>query len=148
MTDAGRSMARYLASSSMMELRMLNAKQELDQPISYKDAMYLNLISVTDRCTASRLAEMASVSKPTVTARINNLEAKGMVRRVRSEDDGRVSYIELGEKMSEAYRWEWEIMEGVVSGLEQRFGREALDRFTEMMDEASRLLSEFSPERR
>ena len=145
MSDALRAMVRYMAARSAMELRLSNAMPEADVHISYKDVMYLNLIAEHEGCTATRLAELACVSKPTVTARLNALEAKGYIRRVRSEEDGRVQLIELAGPMAATYGREWDLLEEVSDALRERFGEDRMSDFVEMMDEASRMMTEYDP---
>lgn len=145
MSDAFRAMVRYMAASSAMELRMTNALPEADAHLSYKDVMCLNLIAEYEGCTATRLADAACVSKPTVTARLNALESKGYIRRVRSDDDGRVQHIELAGPMAVSYGCKWDYLKEVSDALRERFGDERLRDFIEMMDEASRLMTEYDP---
>lgn len=100
-TDGGRKLARLLSVGSMMELRIINGScaGTVDTSISYKDALFLDTISEMEGCTLSRLAEAACVTKPTATVRVNRLVDRGMVRRIRDQEDGRRAYLEgLGEQ--------------------------------------------------
>lgn len=82
----------------------------------------------------SKLAELACVTKPTVTVRINSMVKRGLVVKVPSETDGRVVHIELSESTREAYRKEWSVFSDIAEGLRSRFGDSRLDEFVEMID--------------
>lgn len=145
MADALRSLARYVAASSVMELRISATDPDAEAHLTFKDVMYLNLIAVNEGCTATRLAELACVSKPTITVRLNALEAKGIIRRARSEEDGRVQILEVVGPIAKAYGHEWDFLARVSDSLVERFGEERVEQFAEMLDEVSRQMNEYEP---
>lgn len=137
----GWGLLRFSMAASVMELRMMHDDPSFDIPMSYKDALYLNMITMTPGCTASKLARMACVTKPTVTARINGMVSRGLVTRTRSEEDGRVFTIEPSELMVHAYERETEVLSDIEARLVERFGERRVSEFAEVLDEVSRLLS-------
>ena len=57
MNDVADRLARYMIVSSLMELRMMSADPSSDDNLSYRDVLYLNLISGMEECTVSKLAD-------------------------------------------------------------------------------------------
>lgn len=104
--DVADRLARYMIVSSLMELRMMSADPSSDDNLSYRDVLYLNLISGMEECTVSKLADAACVTKPTVTVRINSLVRRGLVVRIPSETDRRVSYIMLSDRSMKVFESE------------------------------------------
>lgn len=146
MNDVADRLARYMIVSSLMELRMMSADPSSDDNLSYRDVLYLNLISGMEECTVSKLADAACVTKPTVTVRINSLVRRGLVVRIPSETDRRVSYIMLSDRSMKVFESEWRIFEKVSDMLERRFGNERLRDFFDVMDEAFDLIEAYVPE--
>lgn len=146
MRPVGESLMRFAMASSLLELRMMNADPSIDVPMSYKDALYLNMVFMSPGCTMSDLARTACVTRPTVSVRVGGMERKGLVRRVRSETDHRVTNVELADWVAAAYETETRLMSEVESRLVERFGRERVEEFSEVLEEASRMLSESHPE--
>ncbi|MFT0898390.1 MarR family winged helix-turn-helix transcriptional regulator [Candidatus Methanoprimaticola sp. MG2] len=146
MNDVADRLARYMIVSSLMELRMMSADPSSDDNLSYRDVLYLNLISGMEECTVSKLADAACVTKPTVTVRINSLVRRGLVVRIPSETDRRVSYIMLSDRSMKVFESEWRIFEEVSDMLERRFGNERLRDFVDVMDGAFDLIEAHVPE--
>lgn len=152
MSGEGRALMRLLSTGSMLELRMIRARPAvsgrfLDSSVSYKDVLYLDMISEIPDCTVSRLAELASVTKPTVTVRVNGLVEKGLVVKERSSEDGRVTFLRLSEEMERAYEWEEEVLQEILDAMdedERRAAGELFDRISERMMRSGELLN---PER-
>jgi DNA-binding MarR family transcriptional regulator len=72
----------------------------------------------------SRLAEQEGVAQPTLTRMVERLEAAGLVRRQRSETDGRVVIVELTDQGSLELR-----------ELRRRYRKVLTDRLSCMSDE-------------
>lgn len=147
-TDGGRKLAKLLSVGSMMELRIINGScaGTVDTSISYKDALFLDTISEMEGCTLSRLAEAACVTKPTATVRVNRLVDRGMVRRIRDQEDGRRAYLELTDDVRDVYRFEEEVLQRIVSSLEEIHGPERTREFIDMVSEATALMMDISPD--
>jgi len=62
-------------------------------------------------CTQRELAEMMSVSGPTMSNTLTTLEARGWIRRQRSQEDRRVIMIEISEAGHRVLRESMEDME-------------------------------------
>lgn len=58
----------------------------------------MNVINISDTCTSSFLAKVLNVKKSTVTAIVNRLVDKNLIKRVFNEKDRRVNFLELTEQ--------------------------------------------------
>lgn len=151
MSDEGRRLLRLISSGSLLELKMLKADPVRAAPlenvrITYKDVLIIDAISETENCTASMLADITSLTKPTISVRLKGLEQKGLIRRVRSESDRRVSYLELDPCVADGYRWEEEILQDIVDGLRERYGDRRVDEFMEMVSDAAATIASCDPQ--
>ena len=66
-----------------------------------KQMHYLEVISNLDNPNLSELATELNLSKPSITAIIDKFEEKGFIRKVKSDEDRRVSHIHMAEKGKE-----------------------------------------------
>ncbi len=67
---------------------------------------YLNIIAKMDRPTISQMAERLSVTKPTVTTTVRKFIEEGYLKRIQSEGDRRIFWLELtnrGRKVIQTY---------------------------------------------
>ena len=61
--------------------------------------LYLNIISAPPgKYTASNIADMLHISKPSVTQKINELEKEGYILKSQSHTDKRAYYLTVTEK--------------------------------------------------
>ena len=73
---------------------------------------------------------------------MNKLVEEGYVKKVRSEEDGRVFWLTLSDKMKVAYSDEMRIAMAVEQELDDKYTKEEMERFAEMLRDASRLLDD------
>jgi len=66
-----------------------------------KQMHYLEVISNLDNPNLSELATELNLSKPSITAIIDKFEEKGFIRKVKSDEDRRVSHIHMAQKGKE-----------------------------------------------
>ena len=67
---------------------------------------------------------------------------EGYVTKVRSEEDGRVFWLTLSDKMKVAYSDEMRIAMAVEQELDDKYTPQEMERFAEMLRDASRLLDD------
>ena len=63
-----------------------------------KQMHYLEVISNLNNPNLSELATELNLSKPSITAIIDKFEEKGFIRKVKSDEDRRVSHIHMAER--------------------------------------------------
>ena len=85
--------------------------------MTVKQINYLKIIDKHDNMTFSQLAEIAKITKPSVTDLINKLQGLGCIYKEKCAGDGRVSYIRLTEKGINIARHEKTAIENLIDRL-------------------------------
>lgn len=110
--------------------------------LSYKDMLYLEMISLTEGCTVSSLSEAMGVSPSAVTRRLNSLESRGLVTRTRQEDDSRFKTVEVSDKARDVLDDADRVFKAVLSDMEGEFSESDREVFCRMMDRMSDIIGE------
>lgn len=71
------------------------------------------------KCTPSMIVHALGMSKSTISSQVDSLEAKGLVKRVPSVEDGRSVYLVATEK-SEPYR---EQLQTIIAGIDRKMAQ-------------------------
>lgn len=121
---------------ALHELQVMNDGAEYGG-LSYNSMLYLNVIGQMEDCTVSSLSEALRVTKPAVTAKVNELVRAGAVERVRSETDRRVFYVRLSGKMRESTRLYDEVFGKIEQKLRQKYTESELAVFQKVLHEIS-----------
>ena len=66
-----------------------------------KQMYYLEVISSLNNPSLSELATELNLSKPSITAIVDKFEERGFIRKVKSDEDRRVSHIHMAQKGKE-----------------------------------------------
>lgn len=130
--DILKSLNEYIYKSTIGELRMMN-KALISGDINYNTMKYLDLISLVEDCTATKLAGMLGISKPAVTIKVNEMLTKGLVVKRQSEEDKRVYYLELSPESAEIYRMYDEQEYRAVEAAKKTFTNEELKNFCQVL---------------
>lgn len=117
---------------ALYELQIMNDKDYYNG-LSYNSMLYINVIAQQEDCTVSRLSEALHVTKPAVTLKINELVKAGAVHKVQSEDDKRVFYVRLSEKMEKTLDIYDDIFEKIEQDLRGNYTEEQLRQFNEVL---------------
>lgn len=72
-------------------------KEALSQ-ITYSQFNLIHAIRMTENATITELAEVLSLTKPTLTTAVNKLMKLGLVEKRQSDEDRRIQYLELTPK--------------------------------------------------
>ena len=83
--------------------------------------------------TLSEFAEFINVSQPNAAYKIANLEKKGFVRKLRSEEDGRVVFLQVTEKFLAFYGTSQRYASILVKPIQRRFTEEEVEIFHRVM---------------
>ena len=95
--------------------------------ITVKQIGYLKTIDEQGEVTFTRLAEITSNSKPTITELINRFESMECVYRERSPEDRRVIFIRLTEKGRRIARVEEDALTLLVERMQESLDHDDLD---------------------
>ena len=92
----------------------------LSVPVSVTEAHVIEAVGkLKDRVTASGVASLLNISKPTATVAIQKLEERGFIQRIRCDADRRkrlISLTETGKKIEKYHRAFHEKMVKTISG--------------------------------
>lgn len=87
----------------------------------------LKLLSDEEKVTAGRIAEHLDIKPSSVTQIIKKLENAGTAKRVKSEDDARVTFVELSDKGRETLNAQGNISSGLKDEMFKGFTDEELE---------------------
>ncbi|HON29351.1 MAG TPA: MarR family winged helix-turn-helix transcriptional regulator [Mesotoga infera] len=93
-------------STLMAEREERSLNNEGSSRLTVRQMYYLNIIAKMDRPTISQMAERLSVTKPTVTTTVRKFIEEGYLKRIQSEGDRRIFWLELtnrGRKVIQTY---------------------------------------------
>jgi DNA-binding MarR family transcriptional regulator len=122
----------FFYTLSLSELHMMNRKL-LKPDVTYNTLLYLDLIVRTPNCTASHLAQLLHVTKPAVTAKINDLISQGLVEKVQNPQDKRVFYLKVSPEVARCYAAYDQNTAQAVSRAEEQFTPEELAVFRRVL---------------
>ncbi|WP_105614542.1 MarR family winged helix-turn-helix transcriptional regulator [Vallitalea okinawensis] len=101
----------------------LMSKEELSS-ITYGQFHFIHHISMMDQPTVTKLAQATNLTKPTVTIAINKLIKSGHVRKIKSELDGRVYFLELTDKAKKIGEAEMNAFDDIIDRMQQKLSEE------------------------
>lgn len=128
---------RFYYNTTLGELRRMNDDApHLD--ITYNSVLYLNVIAYRENCTASFIAEALHISKPAVTAKVNELIRLGLVEKTQSETDKRVNHLSLTPKAAEIFRSYDDDFNTAAREIEATYTPEEIDLFCRILCRLSR----------
>ncbi|WP_019177859.1 MarR family transcriptional regulator [Methanomassiliicoccus luminyensis] len=141
--DLKKSFARHYYARTLMTLRMMS-RVHVNERLTFNSVLYMDLIAFTENCTVSKLADMLHISKSSVTIKVNELVEQGYVTKTRSEADGRIYYLSIAPEENEAYDEDERQVGKMINRLKEKYSKEELEKFGEMLDETARFWAEQS----
>lgn len=126
--------SQFYFDITLNELRLMN-QNTLYPHISYNSLLYLDIIAYKENCTVSYLARALHVSKPAVTAKVNDLMAQGLVEKHQSKTDKRVFHLTVSPAVREDYH-KYDLRQQNATRLVQaKYTPEEISLFTQMLDD-------------
>lgn len=113
--------------------RVFEQVRERDGSLSAMEAFALEVIGMLGKPTVGQFAEFLNISQSNATYKVNSLIKKGYVERLNSTTDRREYHLVLSDKyykyinLMDSYQME------VLSRIEERFSREDVEKFDEML---------------
>ena len=107
--------------------------------LSATEVFSVDIIDSLNRPTIGEFTEFIGVSFPSATYKVNSLEDKGYLKRVRSETDKRESYLELTQKYYEYAKLKDPDVNEIALKIKAEFSEEEinlLDRMLSTLDNA------------
>ena len=94
---------RFMCAMDLDEFNVIR-DSVIGASLPYADILQLFIIRHKDKMTISDLADYMRLSRPAVTQKVNELVKKGLVIKTQSEQDKRVFYLSLSDKVTENCR--------------------------------------------
>ena len=95
----------------------------------------IRILSQHDELEINRLAELACILKPSMTGVLVRMEAAGMVRRRKADQDQRRVLVTLAEKGETCFESMSQCMEANYQRLQEQLGEEKLQTLLGLLDE-------------
>lgn len=109
--------------------------------ITYDQQYTLRYIYLHKRCTSTELAEVFQVKKSAITAIINRLTEKELIKRTRDESDRRVIYLTLTDKGIEYYSKAEKNIQNLVKTFITSFDAQEIVSFIETYEKLNNILT-------
>lgn len=132
---------RYLSVSFSVTKKVENLiKESIGDFITYDQHYTLRYIHLGGTCTSTELADAFEVKKSAITAIINRLTEKELIKRTRDEKDRRVIYLTLTDKGSICYTKTEKKIKKVVESFITSFDESEIVTFIEMYEKLNTVL--------
>lgn len=114
--------------------------REKDGSLSATEAYSADVIYLLGDPTVSSFAEVLGISQPNATYKINNLEAKGYVRRSTSDEDRRECRVSVGNRFYSYYNTDYPFIRQGIEEMSAKYTPEQIEQFEQMLEELNRSL--------
>lgn len=98
------------------------------------EAFSVEVIYALEIPTISEYANFLNISHPNANYKINSLVKKGYVKKIRSQEDRREFFLEVTDKFHNYNDMKNQYIYLVMERMNQRFSKEDLEKFKEMLD--------------
>ncbi|MGL5972851.1 MAG: MarR family transcriptional regulator [Oscillospiraceae bacterium] len=128
-----KSINKLLYSTTINELSLMTNKF-LSEDITYNSILYLDIIGLTENCTVTKLSEMLKISKPAVTAKVNELIKKGFVLKKQSTEDKRVYYLMLTNQNKKIHQKYDKATSKTIEFVKNKYSKSEITTFCEVLE--------------
>ncbi|MBQ6151845.1 MAG: MarR family transcriptional regulator [Mogibacterium sp.] len=101
--------------------------------LSLQEVIYMEIIIALGSPTVAEFSRYSKLSAPNTAYRLNKLEEKGYIKRIRNDLDKREFRIEATNRYREEYGVIFDYIHLVCDRIEERFSPEDVDKFREML---------------
>ena len=101
--------------------------------LSLQEVIYMEIIIALGSPTVAEFSRYSKLSAPNTAYRLNKLEERGYIRRIRNDLDKREYRIEATGRYQEEYGVIFDYIHLVCDRIEERFSPEEVDKFREML---------------
>lgn len=134
---------RYIAVSfSVTTLAGSMVKEQIGSEITSDQYYTLRHIYQSGSCTSTHLAEVFEVKKSAITAIINRMWDKGLIKRTRDENDRRIVYLTLTEQGNELYLMLERRIYNLVESFISKFDENEITQFLKTYEKLNEILQE------
>lgn len=114
--------------------------EQLGDELTNDQQYTLRYINKAGSCTSTELAEYFDVKKSAITAMINRMWEKGLIKRTRDEKDRRVVYLALTDKGNELYTKAERRIYKLVESFIKQFDHEEISQFLLTYEKLNQIL--------
>lgn len=101
--------------------------------LSLQEVIYMEIIIALGSPTVAEFSRYSKLSAPNTAYRLNKLEERGYIRRIRNDLDKREYRIEATGRYQEEYGVIFDYIHLVCDRIEERFSPEEVDKLREML---------------
>ncbi len=94
----------------------------------------MEIIFALGNPTVAEFSKVANLSSPNAAYKVSNLVSKGYIKKVRSKEDKRESYLVVTDKYREYYNMSNSYMQEVMKRMEERFTPDELSTLNKILD--------------
>lgn len=106
---------------------------EKEGSLSATEAFSVDAIYILNAPTIKQFSDFLGISQPNASYKLNNLVAKGYVKKVLSEDDHREYHLYVAEKFYSYYDEKNTFLRDAVEKLETSYNSQQLELFEKML---------------
>lgn len=134
--DLKKMVDRFYLDMVINELQLANYNHY--QHVTYNSLLYLDIIAYKEKCTVSYIAEVLHVAKSAVTLKIKELEKLGLVVKKQSQQDKRVYYLYVNEKLLEEYKAYDRVLYAALDEIKVKYSKEDIENLCDMLGTINR----------
>lgn len=116
--------------------------EQLEEHLTIEQHYAIRYLVVYGPCTVSELAEALLVKPSAVTAQMNRLVSRGLVQRIRNEEDRRVVYLSLTEEGLSMYHDCEQKIYKVIKPYLSKLPENELEQFLQTYEKIDELIKE------
>ena len=145
-TDFKKLLVSSYANLAIMEMRLYNDSTETDRP-SFKEILFMYVISDTPNCTATDLVKLFNSTKAMISQTLINMESRGLIKRTKSDGDSRKLIITVCEDKIKEIMGGVNIYEEALMKIEERYSKKQLIDSAQVICDFTRAFRDASIER-
>lgn len=130
--DLKKAVLGFYYDMTINELQLMNSDTSFPN-ITYNSLLYLDIITYEGKCTVTRLADALRISKPAVTAKVNEMVKQGLLTREQSSEDKRVFYLTVSREAAKEYEIYNRALHNAVTQVQGNFTQDEINIFCEIL---------------
>ena len=107
--------------------------QERETSLTTVETFCMEIIYAANEPTVNEFAKIANLSSPNAAYKVNNLMKKGYLEKIQSKEDKREFHLRVTQKYLDYYNISYQYLSTVLDRLENRFTKEELDTFAQIL---------------
>lgn len=133
---------RYIAVSFKVTKKAESLiKEQIGDDLTNDQHYILRYIYQTEECTSSELAEVFKVNKSAITAIINRMADRGLIKRTRDESDRRVVYLTLTDEGNILFEKTEDRIHCLVESIITKFNIDEIQHFIQTYEKLADILN-------